>query len=162
MAQEDYRFTISAEKYLGEKAFLCPKWKNKTSTCKSKCLKSIHRSIIVSSFGIWQKCYLHFLVTKSHQYQWRIQGRPSLRPKIFSISCSFSKKIVSWHPLRVGATSHRESWIRPWVRWVNLFSYKIGQDNVTHSRQEGSLLQHSMRPVTNNWPKSGYRLNHIF
>ena len=47
--------------------------------------------------------------------QWRIQG-VSLRPKIISISCSFSenlaKSYVGAHPTRIGAPSYRESWIR--------------------------------------------------
>ena len=48
--------------------------------------------------------------------QWRIQGgrprrAPLLRPKIFSISCSFSENLAKSY---VGASpSYRESWIRP-------------------------------------------------
>ena len=43
-----------------------------------------------------------------------------LRPKIFSISCSFSHNLVKSYvgaPWRVGAPSYGESWIRPWEVW---------------------------------------------
>ena len=44
---------------------------------------------------------------------------PPLRPKIFSISCSFLENLTYSYvgaPRRVGAPSYRESWIRPWYR----------------------------------------------
>ena len=48
----------------------------------------------------------------------RFGGGAPLRPKIFSISCSFSenltKSYVGAPPQRVGAPSYRESWIRTW------------------------------------------------
>ena len=39
------------------------------------------------------------------------RGAPPLRPKIFSISCSFWERFAKSY---VGAPSYWESWIRPW------------------------------------------------
>ena len=71
--------------------------------------------------NIWKSQYL-----KTVQVSGRFRGEPNPptppRPKIFSISCSFSEILTKLyvgvpHPPKVGAPSHRESWIRP-CKWI--------------------------------------------